>query len=225
MPKRGPESGLKKMREAELSPSVSSWLKANGYRVFSEVLFQGAIDHVGLRDSDNSIVCVELKIRVYKDLITQIRRCQQVTPLTYAALPRMPIPDRERQLRDTGAGLLINGCVAWEPIDTGKTSEEVARSIRAKCRKMREGGIGGLCGKTGAIGVAVEVLARAWEFRRDNPGVTWEQTEKSVMHHYDSFLHFCSAMYSAEKAISQKPDPIGYVKDVLVRLKERDAIR
>lgn len=219
MPVRGKNES--NMQEAKLSPAVSKLIESWGYAVYSEVPFRGAIDHVGIHNEDQSIVCVEMKVRCDKIAIEQIERSKSITPKTYLATRRKPIAHWQQKLSELGAGVIVNGIVIHEPVDLGVSLARNADMIRKTCAKMKPGGVAGMPTRTGQ-GHTLEMFVRVLDYRRANKQATWEETYRAIPNLYPNFLAFCSALYAVDRTVSSRPDHAEYVQAIRERLAQQD---
>jgi hypothetical protein len=176
-------------REAKMSPVVCAWLRGLGYTPYAEVPLWGSasnIDHVGVRWSDNSIICVEMKCSFTRKVFQQAYLRQLATPLVYIAVPCRPRTTSIEQAKQAGLGVFAGGAVILEPSQSRRnTFENYSRSILDWCRDAQEGGVGGMPTIAGD-GPAIRVAAAVDAYRLKNPNAKWKQIFKDVPNHYSS---------------------------------------
>lgn len=212
-------SDFKRYRyEYEMSGDVRAWIESRGFTPYAEVGFRGNIDFVGVREPSGDLMCIEMKRHLSLDAIKQCRRCQKVTPNVYCYVNVQPRDRGVDRAKAIGIGIICNGQIILEPVDNGSVIKECAERVLAKCRSIPPGGIAGHR-HVGAVGLAMAVFVRTYDYRQSNPDATWEQTYKAVDHHYSGFLHYCSAMYAVLKAVKKKKDWKSHIDDVRERMK------
>lgn len=183
-----------------MSPLVTGWLHCQGYVVYSEVDVTGKIDHVGVRWSDRSIICVEMKTSCTRKLLNQAMIRQLITPAVYVVVPQLPRPKSVALIKQYGLGLLVRGRVEFAP---GEPQVAVHPHYRERllciCERTCAGGVGGLPTLLGD-GPAIRVRQAVRKFREENPGATWKQVYESVPNHYASARSMQGAMRQVQIA-------------------------
>lgn len=174
-------------REAELSPAVVAWLRGLGYSAYAEiggVIGNSPLDHVGVRWSDESVICVEMKTALTRKVVDQALLRQLVTPLVYVAVPSMPRPKSMAVIREYGLGLLVAGAVVIEPtFEPIHVFKNYGREVLERCRNATEGGVGGLPTLAGD-GPAQRCAAAVKAYREANPKARWQDIWRDVPNHY-----------------------------------------
>ena len=176
----------RRYREAEMSPVVSHWLIDLGYSVYSEVPLFGsasAIDHVGIRWTDESIICVEMKCSFTAKVLYQAYLRQLATPLVYIAVPNSPRQSSLDKAARAGLGVLAGGVVILKPTCERTTYDSYSRVILEHCRHSKEGGIGGMPTIAGD-GPAIRVSTAVNAYLAEHPNASWKQIFAEVPNHY-----------------------------------------
>ena len=173
----------KMLREVELSPMVSEWLKSQGYSVYAEVGVWSPCDHVGVRWSDESIIFVEMKLNCTWQLIRQASCHQNITPLVYVATRSKPRAASMDKIRSRGLGLLVDGEVIIEPSASREIVERHRARILDKCRRAIEGEVGGKP-TTKGDGPRIRCEKRLREYLALHPQADWKELFANVPNHY-----------------------------------------
>ena len=200
------------MKEAELSPIVTDWLKRQGFRVYAEVPFfrsghgYGTIDLVGYARKRRKLVVIELKLNASYQLHNQCYRGKAFTKFVYGAVPVNPKQSSVKSFSSQGIGLLHvtdEVRVVLEPKeDPSRYAQKVVPRERAKLIKRLEthpeGGIGGKA----CHAPALECFKRVIAYRKQNPKSTWKEIFSNVPNHYASH----NSMRQALRAQEDWPD-------------------
>lgn len=190
-----------KMREIDLSPFVSDWLKNQGYSVYSEIDVTGPIDHVGVRWADNDIICVEMKLSCTRHLFVQAIRRQLITTKVYIAVATKPRKTSIELAKQYGLGILIEGTEILAPNSKEQVYYHYQNKLLRLCKQLGEGGIGGKPNTKGE-GPAIKVQSLIAEYRKNNPTASWKELFANVPNHYAS----PNSMYGAMKQLKEWQD-------------------
>lgn len=193
----------RRYREAEMSPAVTAWLRGMGYSVYAEVPSIGVTDHVGVRWSDQSIICVEMKCSFTHKLMSQAIVKQLMTPLVYVALPQMPRKKSLQIAADYGLGVWVAGSVVLEPnYRRVHADNHWRKNLLEFCQRSPEGGIGGMPTVAGD-GPAIRVTAAVDAYLEAHPGASWKEIFANVPNHYAHARSMAGALPFARSRASR----------------------
>lgn len=192
-------------REAAMSPWVVAWLKSLGYSAYAERGVWRPIDHIGIRWSDRSIICVEMKCSLSDKVIYQAFLNQLITPLSYVAVPRMPRAKSIERIKGACLGLLVDGVVVVEPVarkDYDKFGQHYRDQIYRQCEGAVEDEVGGLPTLLGD-GPAIRVAAAVRAYREANPQAKWRDIWANVPNHYQHYRSMQGAVRRIEGTVKR----------------------
>ena len=174
--------------EAELSPHVAVWLKAQRLEVYAEVPLSGrCIDLVGIQFHWDRLVTVELKMSFSAELLRSAMINQIVTEASWAAAPTKPSLKSMSIARRHGIGMLRVGALATTVLLRPDTSKHVYQPMAARvlefCRLDEPNDIGGIACMKGR-GPAQWVHAQILGFLKTNPNATWQSIYVGIPNHY-----------------------------------------
>lgn len=173
----------RRLREAELSPAVSAWLRSLGCTVYAECW---GIDHIGMRD-DGSLICVEMKTSLTRQVVRQAMYHLSITSDVYIATASRPRELSLERPKLYGIGVWAAGSVVLAPNPDGEYRKHISpRNVERIQRALRNhtpDGIGGLPTLKGD-GPAIRCRAACREYLREHPAAGWRELFDKVPNHY-----------------------------------------
>lgn len=186
--------------ELEMSLPVMAWLDGLGYVPYAEVPhYASCVDIVGMRKSDETLIGVEMKTGLTKQVIRQAYMTGLFADYSYCAVLSRPRLTSLSVCKEWGVGVLrVENKGVAVLLESNNPHKPVEWNKRRIAENLHLRSPGGMAGKPilKGEGPAQECARRVKRYRAEHPKSTWAEIYEHVGNHYASMTSMRGALTS-----------------------------